>query len=796
MFLFCAGLHAAPSAGAGAVTGAVIDPATKQPVELVAVTLKTPGGAAVQSTVTDAQGRFSLEKIPPGEYVVTYNLVGADARSTAPFAVAAQPAPLDLGTLSLGDSVVKMERVEVQAGRPALLNGIDRKVYRVGQEIQSATGTASDLLQNLPSVQVDIEGNVSLRGSENVMILLDGRTSALMGKTRADVLAQLPADAIDRIEVITNPSAKFKPDGTAGIINLVLRKKADAGYAGSVTVTAGNDRRYNAGFSFNLRPGAWSFSGGYNFRQDDRRRSASDLRVITDPVTGAVVTADKTGTEHARPVIHLLRAGAGWQAGARDRFEAGANYVHRTVPRHATDRNVTRDARGAATSDYDRVRYLPELEEEIEATANWRHTFAEEDHELSLDFKGTLRRENEDNFYTNVYRLPVVTTTADNKLIHNREHGTETSLAYTRPLAGHAKLEAGYTATTDWLDANFRSEIRDPATGRFVPDPAQSNRFRTDTVIHAFYGTYARAFGKFGLLAGLRPEFTTMDSHLVTTGVTVPNDYARVYPSLHLAYQLGDRHELQWNYSHRVHRPESDDLNPFPEYIDPFNLHAGNPRLQPEDTHSFEAGYAFRQDETSFTATVYHRETYHGFTSITRNLGGGVLLNTRENLAQSRATGVEVTANAEFGKLIGLNFSSNTFFNTLDASNLGYSAHNSDVSWIAKLGASVHLPRSTLLQFNTNYSSARLTPQGYRRPSFVANTGLRHDFAAKKAAVVLTVSDVFNSLKETTVIDTPQLQQRAERRRSSRLVYLGFIYNFGKPPKKSKDDPLKFDNAL
>jgi outer membrane receptor protein involved in Fe transport len=282
----------------------------------------------------------------------------------------------------------------------------------------------------------------------------------------------------------------------------------------------------------------------------------------------------------------------------------------------------------------------------------------------------------------------------------------------------------------------------------------------------------------------------------VDTGVTIPNDYARVYPSLHLAYKLTEKHELQWNYSHRVHRPESDELNPFPEYADPFNLRAGNPRLQPEDVHSIEAGYGYTNGDTSFTSTVYHRYLYHGFTTITRDIGGGVLLTTRENLAESRSTGLELTANTDFGKMASLNFSANTFFNTLDASNLGYSASKSDLSWIAKLGATFHLPRATTLQFNTNYASARLTAQGSRRPSFVANLGLRHDFAQKKVAVVLTVSDLFNSLKEATSIDTPLLQQEVVRRRSARIVYLGLIYNFGKPTKKSKDDPMKFDNAL
>ncbi|MDI1320275.1 MAG: outer membrane beta-barrel family protein, partial [bacterium] len=291
-------------------------------------------------------------------------------------------------------------------------------------------------------------------------------------------------------------------------------------------------------------------------------------------------------------------------------------------------------------------------------------------------------------------------------------------------------------------------------------------------------------------------ELTYGKSHLVNTGATITNDYSRVYPTFHLAYKLTDRHEFQVNYSHRVRRPEIDDLNPFAEYADPFNLRAGNPRLLPEDIHSVEAGYSYQHGDTTFTSTFYDRRTYHGFTNFTTDLGGGVLLTTHTNLATSNAAGLELTANTDLGSHVSLNFSSNTFFNTIDAANLGFSSSKSDVSWLAKLGVTLHLPRNTQVQFNTNYSSARLTPQGERRPTFVANLGVRRDFWAKKAALVLTVSDLFNSLKETNGLDTPLLHEETTRRRSARIVYAGLIYNFGKPAKKAKDDPLKFDNSL
>ncbi len=783
----------APSPESGQVSGTITGEG-KQPVEFVAVSLQATDGAVVQSTVSDAHGRFTLGPVPAGTYTLAYNLVGADRRQTSAFTIDAQHARVDFNDLTVREAVVQLDKLQVNARQEKFLNSIDRKVYNVGKDIQSTAGSASDLLQNVPSVDVDIDGNVSLRGSDNVLILINGRTSTLMGRSRAEVLAQLPADEIEKIEVITNPSAKYKPDGTSGIINIALKKKHDGGLSGTVTANVGNRDRYNGSVSLNYHPAAWNFFGSASVRQDDRPRFASDVRTITDPATGAVIHADKHTVEESRPITRIARAGIDYAPNADNQFGVAGSYNRRTFTRHATDENFVTDATGAVIADYDRIRYDPEYEQDEELSGTYRHTFAE-DHELNLELRTSRSAEQEDNHYANVYIVPAQAPTYDNMLIKNTDDSTEGVVEYTRPL-GEGRLEAGYNLNDDRYAADFRGEYVDPQTGNLVNDPTKTNRFRHDRTIHAFYATYAKTLGQFGFMAGLRPELAYGKSYFVDTGGTIETDYTRVYPTLHLSYALKEGHELQLNYSHRVRRPEIDDLNPFPEYSDPFTLRAGNPLLLPEDIHSIEGGYSYHRGDTTFTSTLYDRQTYHGFTNITTDLGGGVLLTTHENLATSNAAGLELTANTDLGKVATLNFSSNTFYNTIDASNLGYSASKSDISWLAKLGITLRLPRATQVQFNTNYTSARLTAQGERRPTWVANLGVRHDFAGKKAAVVLTVSDLFNSLKETYVLDTPLLQEEVMRRRSSRIVYLGMIYNFGKPAKKQKDDPLKFDNSL
>ncbi|MBI4624038.1 MAG: TonB-dependent receptor [Verrucomicrobia bacterium] len=789
-------LRAQAPAG-GTVRGTVFAPENGQPVEFATVTVKNKAdGKSVRAGATDAKGGFELEAIPVGNYLLVYGLVGGAREATVAFSIDAQHRAVNLGRLALdGDATVKLEKVEVTARRERFYNSIDRKVYNVGKDLQSVAGSASDLLQNVPSVQVDIEGNVSLRGDGNVLILVNGKTSAMMGRNRAAVLEQMPADGIEKIEVITNPSAKYKPDGTAGIINLTLKKKQDAGYSGSVRTAAGNARRFNASVTANYNPGKYNLYATAAVRQDDRPRSGQDDRSHVDAATNSLVSTSQRTAEETRPLSRIAQLGADYKLDEHTTLGGNVNYNYRDFVRRASVSNRSRNAAGAVTGDYDRLRIAPEFEKDLEFTGRLQHSFPQEDRELNVEVRHGITTEQEDNRFTNVYRTPARATVFDFTLIKTTETNTETSVEYVHPLDEHAKLEAGYNGQIEEADLDFRGSFLD-ATGATRVDPARTNQFIYDAAIHAFYVTYARKFGAFGLLAGLRFEHAGVDTNQVTARLLDKNDYNRFYPSLHLSYDLSGTRQLQLNYSHRVHRPDGDDLNPYPEYQDPFNLRAGNPRLVPEDIHSIEAGWQHKQDDTTYLATAYYRYRYHGMTDVTRYLDSTTLLTTKENLGTSHSAGLELGANTRLRDCVSLNFSANAYRNEIDAANLGFNARRSTFAWDAKLIATWDMTKTTLVQLNTNYTAKRLTPQGYRYPAAVANLGLRHNFADKKTAVVFTVSDIFGSLRERTHIDTPVLRQDITRRRSSRIAYVGLIYNFGKPTKKPKKDDLQFDNAL
>ena len=690
---------------------------------------------------------------------------------------------------------VQLQKVEVTAGQQAVqLNSIDRKVYNVAQDIQALAGSAADVLQNIPSIDVDVDGNVSLRGDSSVQILIDGRSSGLMGtSTRADVLSQLPADSIERIEVITSPSAKYKPDGTGGIINIVLKKKHGKGTSGSLKLTVGNDSRYGIAVNGGYRPGNFTFSGMANFRQDDRLRTASDTRTYVDPASGLPGSTRTYTREHARPYFEIAKLSADYQATKNDKLSESLDYSDRVVHRY-TDETET-SALGGVSGLYDRLRDDPENERDVGLSSGYEHQFGREDDTLSAEFRWEHHTETENNHYTDVFTIPVSPSTIDTTKIFNNEPTTEAILEYSNALSAEKKVELGFNRTEDMSGQNHQAAYVDKVTGLWVTDSTITNDFTLDQKVTALYGTYQQSFGNLGVMGGLRVESADVATNQVTAGIKADQTYLRVYPTAHLSYDLTETKQLQLNYSHRVRRPESDDLNPFPAYQDPYSLREGNPYLRPEEVHLVEAGYQYKDDETTYLGTVYYKYSYNGFTTVSRYISSTTLLTTEENLAKTQSGGLELAATAKPWKAVSLNASANVFYNQIDASNLGYSTTESTVAWMGKMSADYALSDATSAQVNANYTAKRLTPQGYRLPTFVANIGIKHEVKARNLTFVLTVSDLFDTLKEETKLSTPLLTEDSSRRRTSRVIYLGVIYSFG-GSKKKKDDSMQFDNNL
>lgn len=781
--------------GSGNVSGIIIEKLSGKPLEFATVVIRNSVDSTFsQGTVTGKKGEFIFNNLILGEYRIIYSFIGFEKVETPVFSITAKKSKLDLGKLYISESTAQLGDVSVVAQRSTFVNSIDRRTFNVGQDVMSKTGSVSELLQNVPSVQVDIDGNVSLRGSDNVMFLINGKPSSLMGTNRAAVLQQMPASSIEKIEVITNPSAKYKPDGTSGIINIVLKKDKNLGLNGQTSINIGNDNRYNANFSVNYNPGKINIFGSYSIRQDERLRYSDDNRTHYISGNDTINYTHVNSRDLSRPLSNIIQAGADYKINGHNSIGVTTNYNYRSFIRHSTDVNLWQSTDLTVTRDYDRTRRDPEFEKDLEMSGNYVHSFAKEGHEITVDYTTSFSNEQEDNHFSDIYRIPAISPTFDNTLIKQGDNESQFSVEYVNPISDKIKVESGYILESRTSDMDYFGEYFDAGTDLWVKDVVKSNHFIYKENIHVLYGTYEQQIGKLGILGGIRAEQAFLNANQVTSDTVNKNRYFRIYPSVHLSYQLNELHELQLNYSHRIRRPEGDDINPFPEYADPYNLRQGNPHLKPADVHSVEFGYQYKKNTTTFLSTIYYRYTYNGMTDITRYINDNVKLTTKENLTKSGSAGLELVLAKTFGTLGNINLSTNTFYNRIDASGLGYSKNKSIITWSANLSAGINLSKSSVIQVTSSYVGENLTPQGRQLPTFVINSGFRQEFLNRKLVLIATVSDIFNSLRSSSIIDTPQLYEKIIRRRSARIIYAGIMYTFGNQKKKKKD--IEFDNRL
>ncbi|TAJ47396.1 MAG: TonB-dependent receptor [Chitinophagaceae bacterium] len=795
VFLFCFSLFSvAAQQQASTVLGVIVDKASKTPIEFANVALLNANDSAmIKGTVTDSKGKFSFGQVQSGKYLLRYSFIGYEKTMMA---VTADNGRINLGLLPITLLNGSLDNVTVTTTKPLLNTSIDRKSYDVTKDIMAQSGTASDVLKNVPSVEVDIEGNVSLRGSGDVMILINGRTSPLLGKmNKAEVLQQFPANTIERIEVITNPSARYKPDGTSGIINIVLKKSMKGGWNGSVTGNVGNRDRYNTSATLNYKPGKLNIFGNYGLRQDNRLRTITTSREYLDATTHATSGYySEEGSSVTKPLTHLATIGFSYAPDKNNSFGLSGNYQNRDQLKNDINTKIFSDKNHAYTSYFDRLRVDPETEKEKDATAFYEHNFPGEDHTLRVEFNVSSSKEVENNAYKNVYHAPGISTSLDNNRIFQGDDQQQLTIDYSHVINESSKLEAGYSGSFNQQDFNFYFENYDNSTAKFLADKIKTNQFLFNQSIHALYGTYQKNFKKLGYSLGLRLEEAIVKGYQVTKDTSIKNDYLKVYPTIHLAYELNGTSQLQLNYSRRVHRPEGDDINPFPEYQDPYNVRAGNAKLLPEIIHSVEFGYKWQNKNFSFVPSLYYRYKQNGFTQVTVALNDSVLLTTQQNLSNDQSAGLELIFSAKAGKFFSSNLSTNFFYNQINASNLGYFDKKTIISFSTNFNSTFTLTPTTMIQLSANYRSARLTPQGKNYPSFVLNTGIRQDVLKKKVSIILAISDVLKSQQQKSELNTSYLKQTSVRRADQPVIYLGVGYRFGKLIKKP-EDKLLFDNA-
>ena len=783
----------AQTRGAGIISGKVVDAKNLAPIEYANIVLMdTVTHSMITGTVSDSNGFFRIKDIPTGRYYIEYSFIGYTKQRSRVLTISNKRTRIDLGELKLIPSAVTMDEVNITAEKNMMISKIDRKVFNVQKDIMAQTGTVIDILQTIPSVSVDVDGNISLRGSQSVTVLINGRPSVMAGIANLD---QMPASLIEKIEVITNPSAKYRPDGTGGIINIILKKERKAGFNGILGANAGNHSRFNTNLQLNYNTGKINLFGSYGFRQDYRLRTGEMYSQTIDTSQNKSVFLWQNSEGTIKLLSQLAQLGIDWNLGKKDVAGVSGTYNYRQVRRNDVTSNLYKNNELLPSEEFNRTLNGTETENSAGLKAYYEHTFnREQEHQLKIDFEFQSETEKEDDYWINVYQLPEYPEGKDHTIGNNIQQEINFSVNYNRPLREDIKLETGYESITSMMNQEQDVFHMYTDSAIWVADPEAGNRFYGNQSVLALYALVNWSWKKLSIMAGLRAEEALLDLEFRSLDTISKTGYFAVYPTLHLGITSG-KNEWQLNYSRRVNRPDVDEMNPVPEYRDPRNIFVGNPNLKPEDIHSFELGYSFQPENLTLVPTLFYRYKVNGFTRVTSSLNDTVLVTTMDNLASDQSAGIDFSGSWQIRKVANINFSASAFYNEIDASNIGYSSKKGAFSWNAKINASVNFTKTTLFQVNGQYRSEALTPQGYRLPSWVVNLGFRQDIWKKRISVVATVSDLFNSQAWKVNTTTPVLVQESTRRRDARVIYGGFVFTFGTNGKKSKEPKFEFDSG-
>jgi ferric enterobactin receptor len=781
---------APPAAGSGEVSGRVVGAEGNEPIVGASVAVWSAADPAiVTGAIVREDGAFRIQGLQPGAYYLQITSIGYTAHKTPDFTIAPASPRVDMGTIRLAPSAVAADGIDVRVERPTITLEPDRNTY-LARDVAPAASTASDVLEAVPSVQVDADGKVSLRGNENVAVQINGRPAPVRGEQLAAYLRQLPANVIDRVEVIPTPSARYDPEGMAGIINIVMKQNTDLGASGGFTLGVATAERYNAGANFGYQRGPFTLFSTYGFNWDERavvgindRERYGALRV---PVS--FTEQDLTGEFDRNG--HNLSTTVDVRLSERDVL-TNAFVVNR---RNSTDTSFSvyteLDSLRAVTDRYARPRDGDTEGLVMDYTLAFKRTVEPRRHELSTELRFNR---SEDDDRTDLWRQPTDAATPRIELESNQVDALSRQLIgqvdYTRPLGASTKLETGYKGSSRWLDREYLVLKDDLGTGEWVRSDL-SNAFEFDEQVQAVYGVLSHTIGKFDLQAGLRGEYASQDFALADE--SFPNSYTSFFPSGLANYNLSDATQLKLSYSRRIRRPGTQELNPFPVFFDAQNVFIGNPELKPEYTDAFELGYTRSWEQGSLQLSPFYRRTSDVIRFIvdTDDVidGREVTSISFENLDTSDSYGADVNGSLQLGKLLN-GFASFNIFKMVTNGGSETSLSSDAVTWSARVNATTNLTPTLSLQGMYFYRA----PMNFERGRFsswkMASVTLRQRLWGDKASVSVRVADPFKMMGFRVRAGDDNLTQITEREFDARAVHLTFQYNFGQAPKVRQPRP-------
>jgi len=779
------------------VSGKIFEKDSDFPLEYATIVFENAQKKeALTGGVTDELGNFSFE-ITPGTYNIRFEFISYKKVEIKNRTITADT---NFGTVFLAPDIAQLNAVEVIAEKSTVEIKLDKRVYNVGKDMMIKGGTASDVLDNVPSVSVDAEGNVALRGNESVRILIDGRPSGLAGLNIADALRLLPADAIEKVEVITNPSARYDAEGGGGIINIVLRKGKSNGLNGAIILSAGDPETYGINTSINKKSDAYNlFSNiGYNYR-DNPGNSLTDAEYFNPDGTTSQFINEKRTNNRLREGYNVnfgidlnLSESLIWTNALTFRENRGHN------PDNVFFNNF--DALRNPTFVRNRLNDQRSDEFSIEYASNFVKNFKKEDHKLTVDVAISTNRDDETSQITDQIIGNPSSVFIESTVNNQKQNRSLIQADYVLPIGKESRFEAGYRGS-------FLESVTDFA---IFPASPFDNTLEYNEYVNAIYLQYGSKINKFSYFFGLRFEDSNIDVNSLTTNDFNNKKYNDFFPSATLNYEFSEESSLSLSYSRRINRPRGRFLNPFASYSSNINIFQGNPDLDPSLTDAFDIGYLKRWKKLTFNTSAYINITDDSFQFIRRESGlfvdnVPVIVSTPINLAKEYRAGFEFNLNYTPYKWWRLNGNFNFFRNETQGT-FSYVDFQSNIieqnfdnvafTWFARINSKITLPYKIDWQANGTYNAPQTNAQGRSLGVASMNMAFSKDILKDKATIALNVSDLFNSRKRIMETFIPNVvNSYSEMQWRERQIIVSFTYRFNRQKNERDRQQRRDDNG-
>lgn len=759
----------------GTVTGRLIDEQSDKPLMYASVVLYQEKDSVMSTgTVSDEDGKFVIDNVSPGTYYLKIQFVGYPPQKVNSIIISSEKPVYNAGVIKISPTAEHLSEVVIEGARDMMEFGLDRRVINVGQELTAAGGTALELMENIPSINVDYEGNVSLRGSSDVNILVDGRPANLSGIYDDSALEQLPSEMIERIEVITNPSVRYDPDGTSGIINIVTKKEKMPGYNGMISLSAGNNNSYSGSINFNIKNDKFNFfgsAGGRFFNSDgwgysNRTNWANDTSYLEQNID----------SERSMNTYNI-QLGADYHINKQNTLTFSSNY--RNWERngiHARD-YLFMDDQFNQTNFFERDSDNRMGHYGFNHSLNYRKEFTEEFRELNVELQYTDGNFIREEDMSQSYKDDSMTDFFEYTKNDGDNYYTSLEIDYEHPFNEESKIEVGWQSVFRGSEDNFKFLDKGHKDESWVINDSLSNHFIYDKQRHSIYGIFSTTLNEYNIQAGLRFEQAYMQGEqLDMKDGDFKRPYKSYFPSAHIRRNFENNQSAQISYSKRISRPRPWHLNPFTRYHDPYNLRSGNPELLPEYIHSLELSYSKNWGNTTISPSIFYRYTEKMISRYSYMDDKGITYTTFENIGERTNYGIEVIASQDITSWWRINGNFSYFHRIIEgvARENEYTANS--YSWTTRINNHINIKGDLSIQVSGNYRSPVVMLQGERKEMYSADIGLRYNILDNKGSVSLRVSDMLDSRIFSIYRKGENFEETIERKRRSRMIFLGFNY--------------------